>query len=712
MSKEKILAMQKQVTGKLMAATSMLLVSAILMCLTSYAWFILSTAPEVSNLKTTAGANGALEIALAGTTVADGIARPSEPNKMGVGTSGSLINQPISVANTFWGNLVDIGSIYGLENLTLYPSRLNLSAGLQNTVLTDSPLVVPKFGEDGRILSLDNIQKASYNYQTETYSLDTNYGVHLLGYFNNGESAEEDTETRINRQDIVDTMSSYVESSRDTLREQVIAVMEDHSRDFFRLLIEMKFAMDPNLQFFGVTKSSQETSDAITDIVNRLDTVSKSALDSLRYAVMARCSADTVHYPNTEEGNRALGAIYIGFSEMTTDTMAKLAQENGYTEITNAVTSINEVRNRLERAKNQINSDSPGGAAMELFSALTTSIGGKTGGDMLSGVEELSDSANHTSTMYTWLTQGDIRVFPGMADIVGDYEAILQAYVDYSEVKDPEKYADTSTKYPTAYGELTYAQLFDGSVATKAGDYTLNMRNTLGSSSVQYDPDKNIGCLESVYNTASAATVDGDIVIVNQISINKIAYGYSIDLAFKSSAAGSLMLQQEAVDRVSGLTQGEIDAGNGNGGAMGLGSKMVFAPSADIEDPAILMEGLYIVFMDTREGTLYSIATIDASTATKNSDGTIEAPLRLYTPNINNGVVTKGTATTSILNMEADTTYYVTAVVFLNGDIVTADMLSATESISLKGSLNLQFGSSAELVPMNYDSYVPYKKKD
>ena len=117
MSKEKILAMQKQVTGKLMAAISMLLVSAILMCLTSYAWFILSTAPEVSNLKTTAGANGALEIALAGTTVADGIARPSEPNKMGVGTSGSLINQPISVANTFWGNLVDIGSIYGLEKI-------------------------------------------------------------------------------------------------------------------------------------------------------------------------------------------------------------------------------------------------------------------------------------------------------------------------------------------------------------------------------------------------------------------------------------------------------------------------------------------------------------------------------------------------------------------------------------------------------------------
>ena len=49
---------------KLISATAMLLISTIMMVSTSYAWYVLSTAPEVSNIKTQVGANGALEIAL------------------------------------------------------------------------------------------------------------------------------------------------------------------------------------------------------------------------------------------------------------------------------------------------------------------------------------------------------------------------------------------------------------------------------------------------------------------------------------------------------------------------------------------------------------------------------------------------------------------------------------------------------------------------
>ena len=123
MSKEKILAMQKQVTGKLMAAISMLLVSAILMCLTSYAWFILSTAPEVSNLKTTAGANGALEIALQSTNEA-GNGRADITSAVG----SSHAKNAATVSNTYWGNVVDLTNGYGLDNIQLYPSRLKVNA--------------------------------------------------------------------------------------------------------------------------------------------------------------------------------------------------------------------------------------------------------------------------------------------------------------------------------------------------------------------------------------------------------------------------------------------------------------------------------------------------------------------------------------------------------------------------------------------------------
>ena len=53
--------------SKLMAAVSMLLVSAIMVSVTTYAWFILSTAPEVKGMSTTVGSNGALEMALLNT---------------------------------------------------------------------------------------------------------------------------------------------------------------------------------------------------------------------------------------------------------------------------------------------------------------------------------------------------------------------------------------------------------------------------------------------------------------------------------------------------------------------------------------------------------------------------------------------------------------------------------------------------------------------
>ena len=54
---------QRDIKTKLMAAICMLLVSSIMMVSTTYAWFTLSTAPEVTGITTAVGANGNLEMA-------------------------------------------------------------------------------------------------------------------------------------------------------------------------------------------------------------------------------------------------------------------------------------------------------------------------------------------------------------------------------------------------------------------------------------------------------------------------------------------------------------------------------------------------------------------------------------------------------------------------------------------------------------------------
>ena len=61
----------KSIRKKLMAAVAMLLVACIMVVSSSYAWFTLSTAPEVTGIQTSVGANGNLEIALATGTLTD-----------------------------------------------------------------------------------------------------------------------------------------------------------------------------------------------------------------------------------------------------------------------------------------------------------------------------------------------------------------------------------------------------------------------------------------------------------------------------------------------------------------------------------------------------------------------------------------------------------------------------------------------------------------
>ena len=117
------------VRKRFMAAIAMLLISAIMLVSSTYAWFVLSTAPEVKGMSTTVGANGSLEIALRSTNAETG-----EDNPITSGTADSIVTTGNwLVTNGTWGNIIDLSDAsYGfsdLENgISLYPARLNLTA--------------------------------------------------------------------------------------------------------------------------------------------------------------------------------------------------------------------------------------------------------------------------------------------------------------------------------------------------------------------------------------------------------------------------------------------------------------------------------------------------------------------------------------------------------------------------------------------------------
>ena len=143
------------IRAKLISAVAMLLVAVIMVVSSAYAWFTLSTAPEVTGITTQIGANGALEMALLPLN--------------GVYTGNSIKstvsdgNLNTMAKNLTWGNLVDLANEgYGMDKIVLYPSKLNLDG---NT-FKGAPVQIPLYGPDGRITALDGTKTMTSVYDS------------------------------------------------------------------------------------------------------------------------------------------------------------------------------------------------------------------------------------------------------------------------------------------------------------------------------------------------------------------------------------------------------------------------------------------------------------------------------------------------------------------------------------------------------------------
>lgn len=167
---------------KVFMVCMMLVCSGIMAVAATYAWFILSTAPEVSGISATVGANGSLEIALLN-------------NETGVDTSliRADVGDSITVVgavqgNVTWGNLVDVSDTsYGLNTVVMYPAVLNATGNLLNT---GAMLSIPHNGVDGRITSVSsNTAPAVYNGSAFT-TVGANYGVRAIGSVGSGTNRE------------------------------------------------------------------------------------------------------------------------------------------------------------------------------------------------------------------------------------------------------------------------------------------------------------------------------------------------------------------------------------------------------------------------------------------------------------------------------------------------------------------------------------------
>lgn len=706
---------------KLYSALSMLLVSGIMMVTSSYAWFVMSTAPEVKGIQTQVGANGALEIALLDKDSWTDLSRLD----MGDIDENATTEQNAVTANLTWGNLVNLESAtYGLSNIILQPSRLNVKSNTTGegenavtnyTVNGGTLLKTPVYGEDGRVKKLEEKAVASiYKAEDKAFN-ETGYGVRAIG------TAANMSTFQLGMNAARTQISNFTTSARSAAS----TALNTHGGNMASIAVA--YALQGKED--GYTKQDIEN-------IKALAVDMQAAVDQIENGMRQVYAG----YITTAASGITAETYQAALEEINTLTLAELdAKYPAITteyDITGFITKLSGMQGNITTALDSCDKKLDSGATSftwnEISSIITPlvdingiTVGGKNVTQLKNELKKPDGSINFNAALDLLRGGGlTITVATGsgllseIADFVGDYTATV------------------AVKDVTVGG--THLDSVDVGMETKT----------------TFNPPILTACSNKL--AAQALTeATGSSAITDY-------YGYAIDLAFRTNATNSsLQLQTEPANRIYN------DGSSQNEALQGGGSYMTFKTEAGLSATKMvkLMNGVRVVFMDKSQNVL-KLAKLDTTLGKNNYDqftkdqtddnyaylnafpsetattyqksdiiskaeynnlpatGTVEfktaedgtntvtAKLYLYEfsmttkPNADGtthqtGGITIGNKITStaITALEADTPMIVTALVYLDGSVVNNSMVAASALQSMTGTLNLQFSSSAQLMP-------------
>ena len=633
---------QRDMKTKLMAAICMLLVSSIMMVSTTYAWFTLSTAPEVTGINTAVGANGNLEMAL---MPVNGDVNDITSN---VGDSMNVATK--LKANTSWGNLVDLAGNYGLEGISLYPSTLNTDAG-DGKINTTFPLSTPEYGVDGRVTEL--VSEA------------------VFGTYENSSFVEMATLTE-------EGQTTTTANFRGVRAIGTISGASQAMLDYKAALVNASNA---------AVAATKKVSGALTDNGGALANIAIKHVDgkdSYSAADIASLQALLNGILGTEEAPGALLIVRNAYKEyMVADYISK----NSGAEYSATVATI---RALTDLSTTDAQQYIPSGMSA-MVSALNTSISNAqtavsklpTGDGPFdwSQISAVMDSLAKTASMnLNGIAIGELQTQESVDQLFSDVmnHIPLTLYLaNGSGIL--EEIADHTGNFAAP---ITIPEL-------NVKDY--HMTNVKITMQTQSDVD---AAGDPHLTQAPGAIAASPTVGATAVQPLSDFYGYVIDLAFRTNVAGSnLQLQTEAVDRI----YSENDT---NENTMGGGATMIFKSGADdfgSERVIELMKHMKIVLFDPDDGTIIKelVMTNVRNAISVATDGTVTAPLYVAAED--------GTpsADATIVALDQNAVKKISVLVYLEGtNLTNADVANALESMD--GALNLQFSSSAELKPMEY----------
>ena len=612
------------VKRKFIATIAMLLVATILLLSTSFAWLVLSTAPEVTGIRTNIGSNGALEIALLNSETYMNLSKIRNP---GVGESLQL---GVSTANYSWGNIVDLNQgEFGLNNITLLPARLNISASSPNKLKdATSILSVPNYGYDGVVLSVTNdTLTAVYDGEDFNYIVGSpDYGVRAIG-----------TSSQMSVQSAaMTTAKTNIKNYKNGATTEARAAMSANGAGLFTIIINHSAGSD---SFSG------NDLQAIKKMIEGLQRSSDYIEDAIRQGLIVVAAANITDTSSFEQvrnfiNDKSLSEIKKQFGNFGLNAGSINSLIDEWHVLDNNIKNANDAVNDLQAKGNTYT-----WAEIKGVLALVMNIDGNvTLND--TPISQIDQSIINEQIITLKLYPGT-GIFADIADFVGTYDATLSAM---------------------------------------GKDVIVNV--------YQEENPSFLDKLVTTTNDMNAA--NGNSTVGAKLPLES-TYGYAIDLAFRTNAAVSnLLLQTIATQRVNGDSSETA--------TMGGGSFMEFNIS-DTDMTAMetlrLVDAVRVAFL-TDNGTILGIAKPNTSNYSMTAES-IKAPIYLYSYHVSNDgaliMDERLDKDNELTALQKNTAKAITAIVWLDGDTIDNTMVPAEDEIALGGMLNLQFASSADLIP-------------
>ncbi len=225
-------------------------------------------------------------------------------------------------------------------------------------------------------------------------------------------------------------------------------------------------------------------------------------------------------------------------------------------------------------------------------------------------------------------------------------------------------------------------------IADFAGNYEVNTDSATIKTASTESPAY-LKALATMVNGLDAASGGSNAQVVLTAM-----YGYALDMAFRCNADLSDLLLQTSPEQ-------RVYEDSTAASTLGGGSYMEFTRNGDeLMDILRLIDAVRVAFIDD-QGEVLGIAKPNTSNR-EFTETSVKAALYLYDFTIDeDGALNMGERKLTdnvITALEKNTAKAVTVVVWLDGDIVDNTVVSANET-ALSGKLNLQFSSSADLVP-------------